>query len=325
MSKLRIGFVGAGRMGEFHAKKLSELSNRAVLTAVADIKVERARQLADEYGAKAYDDFYELLSREHLDGLFILSPPSVRIDPIQLACEREIAIFCEKPPALKLNEAQRITEIIERADVINSVGFMYRWYQSVEKAREILADQKITCLQSLFLCGVALDPAQPKWTFIQEIAGGPLLEQAIHSIDVIRYLAGEVQSIIAFGGNPVLPKSESFTIEDSHALSMRFESHAVGCHLHSWTNRKAIVKVQMFGTDIDLTLNLIPPGSLKGRLNGEDVAYTPANDDPYLTQIGGFLDAITKRDQSILRSTYKDATRSLKITLEAMESAFTRD
>jgi hypothetical protein len=94
----------------------------------------------------------------------------------------------------------------------------------------------------------------------------------------------------------------------------------VGVHLHSWAHRKAIVQVRLFGVDLDLTLDLIPPGALSGAVNGENVAVRPAADDPYANQIAGFLTAVEKHDQSLARSSYRDAARSLDVTLAAMES-----
>jgi predicted dehydrogenase len=261
-----------------------------------------------------------MLDKEQLDALFVLTPPTVRLEPIEMACDRKIAVFCEKPPAMQLEEGIRITDMLDTAGIINSVGFMYRWYKSVDRLRELLLGQTISCVNSRFLCDVALNPSQPKWTFIQERAGGPLLEQAIHSLDLLRYLVGDIVHIAALGGNPVLPKSEAFTIEDSHALSLRFATDSVGVHLHSWVHHEAVVKITIFGSDSELSLDLIPPGSLIGNINGGEVIFQPEVDDPYATQISQFIEAVEKQDQSIIRSPYRDAHESLRVTLAAIKS-----
>ncbi|MHB8750140.1 MAG: Gfo/Idh/MocA family protein [Aggregatilineales bacterium] len=320
MSRLEIGFVGAGRIAAHHAKRLMAFGDHARLAAVADIEFHKAEQLASTYGARVYSDYQEMLAHEPLDALFILTPPTVRLQPIQAACDRRLAVFCEKPPSRWLSEAQTIADMLDQTGVINSVGFMYRWLQVVDKARNLLAEKKISCVQSLFACDAGLDPTQPRWTFIQEHTGGPLLEQAIHSLDVIRYLAGEIDQVSALGGNPILTKSQELTIEDSHALSLRFRSDAVGTHLHSWVHRKAIVQIRIFGVGVDLTVDLIPPGSLVGTINEQNVSFQPMQDDPYATQIAGFLDAVNKRDQRLVRSPYRDAVQSLGVTLAAIDS-----
>ena len=325
MANLKIGFIGAGRMGKHHAQILSEMKTSATLAAAADVDVESARQLSVEYGANAYRDYHEMLTQESLDAVFILTPPDIRLEPIQMACDRKIPVFCEKPPACQLDEAYQIADIFEAAGVINSVGFNYRWYKAVDRIRELLAGKTVACVQSTFMNSVALNPSQPKWTFIQEDSGGPLLEQAIHSLDIIRYLVGDIASLTALGGNPVLPKNEVFTIQDSHAISLCFTSSAVGVHLHSWVVRETIVQFRVFGVNFDLTLDLVPPGSVRGTLNQENVIFKPKEDDPFVTQIAGFLQAIEQQNQSIIRSSYRDAVKTLEVTLAAIDSVATTE
>lgn len=307
-------------MGRYHAALLSRMRDRGSLVAVADLVPERAQELAAAHGARAYGDYRALLDSETLDAVLILTPPSVRLEPIQIACEKRIAVFVEKPPALTLADGRQIASLLDAAAIINSVGFMYRWLRVVDRTRELLAGQTIACVQSLFVCGVALDPAQPRWTFIHDHAGGPLLEQAVHSLDTIRYLAGDISAVTAFGGNPILPKNPDFTIEDSHALGLRFVSDAVGVHLHSWVRREAAVQVRLFGVDFDLMLSLIPPGSLSGTLRGQNIHFRPRSDDPYATQLSGFLDAVDQQDQSLIRSPFADAVQTLEVTLKAIKA-----
>lgn len=318
MQNLRLGLIGAGRMGKYHALKLSEID--ATLAAVADVDIKSARQLSAPCGANAYTDYQEMLAQESLDAVFILTPPNVRLHPIQMACESNLPVFCEKPPAFRLDEARQIADIIDASGVINSVGFNYRWYKAVDRVRELLAEKDVACVQSTFMNSAALNPSQPEWTFIQENSGGPLLEQAIHSLDIIRYVVGDISTISALGGNPVVPKSELFTIEDSHAISLHFASGAVGVHLHSWVVRETVVQLRLFGVDFDLTLDLVPPGSVSGVLDGVSVAFNPRTDDTFATQIAGFLTAIAQRNPSIIRSSYRDALATLEVTLNAINS-----
>ena len=325
MSRLRLGFIGAGRMGEFHARLLSNLADRVTLIAVTDVAADRAAQLAGEHDARHYTDYRVMFDREELDAVFILTPPAVRLEPIRIACEKAIAVFVEKPPALQLGVAQQIATLIDTSGVINNVGFMYRWLNVVERAQELLKTQTVANVLSMFLCGVALDPTQPRWTFQQAYAGGPLLEQAIHSLDLLRYLVGEAAQVTALGGNPILSKSQDITIEDSHSISVRFQSGAVGVHLHSWVHREAIVQVRLFGVDFDLTVNVIPPGSLSGGVRGEKVEFSPADDAPYATQLSAFVEAVETQNRSILRSPFRDAVKSFELTLTAMQSVSLAD
>ena len=317
---LRLGFIGAGRIARHHARYVAELAavNHARLVAVADIIPQAAESLAAVHGATPYQDFRQMLRRETLDAVFILTPPEVRLEPITLAAAQGLAIFCEKPPARSVEQAAEILEVIERAGVINSVGFMYRWLEVVTRARELLIGHPVACVDSAFLCGVALDPQQPHWTFQHEHAGGPLLEQAIHSFDALRYLSGEVDSAAAFGGNPIRNKTDSFTIEDSHAVALRFVSGAVGVHLHSWVHQGVVVQVRLFSIELDLMIKFSPPTALCGRVGDVVIDYHPEADDAYRAELHGFIEAVQTHDQTLIKSPYRDALESLKLTLAAM-------
>ena len=263
-----------------------------------------------------------MLEREELDAVLLCTPPAVRLEPVQLACEKKLAVFCEKPPAFDTKTARKIEEIIRRAGIINSVGFHYRFLDVVDRAVKLLAGRKIVFVDSIFVCGTGLDPNQPKWSFIQETASGPLMEQAIHSLDTMRYLCGEIRTVSVLAGNPVLPKSDELTIEDTHALSLQFESGAMGVHMHSWVYRGEAVKIRMFGVDFNLTVDLVPPYGLYGTLDGEKVEFLAPDDDCYLTQMAQFVKAVQRQDQSIVRSSYTDAAKTLEVTLSAIKAVY---
>ena len=93
MAPLRIGFVGAGRMGNHHANKLSGLADRAVITAIDDVDTEKTNQLASRTDARPYIDYRAMLKREPLDAVFILTQPTVCLLPVQIACEKKSLYF----------------------------------------------------------------------------------------------------------------------------------------------------------------------------------------------------------------------------------------
>src|SRR5260370_36083159 len=106
MALLQVGFVGAGRMAAHHAKRLFALAGQARLAAVADIEFQTAKSLGAAYNGRSYLDYREMIECESLDALFILTPPTVRLEPIQMACDRTITGRCRRRSSRQRNKAQ---------------------------------------------------------------------------------------------------------------------------------------------------------------------------------------------------------------------------
>ena len=109
---LKVGIIGAGRMGCRHAE--SAASYGAMVVAVCDARIEAAQKLAAKHGAHATDDLSDLFERG-LDVAVVATPPAVRLEPVRLACEHGVHLLIEKPPSLTLKVARECLTLIERA------------------------------------------------------------------------------------------------------------------------------------------------------------------------------------------------------------------
>src|SRR5690606_9767367 len=96
------------------------------------------------------------------------------------------------------------------------------------------AGRRVALVRSCMLDGLAVREGTPTWFFDKSRSGGPVFDQAIHILDVSRYLLGEVEAVAGFHGNVTVPKSDSFTVEDSASLTLRYASGAMQNHSHSW-------------------------------------------------------------------------------------------
>ncbi len=168
---LKIAFIGVGGISKKHIDSLNRL-NRSEFVGFCDVVEERARKAADGNGGSAYTDFNKMLDRERPDAVFICTPPFVRVEPITAAASRGIAIFSEKPPAFDAEQGRAALEAIQKAGVINSVGFMYRWLKTVNRAKELMAGKKLSAICSVFLSGPAVNLSTPAWFFIRDKSGG---------------------------------------------------------------------------------------------------------------------------------------------------------
>jgi predicted dehydrogenase len=213
---------------------------------------------------------------------------------------------------------QRALAAIRTAGVVSNVGFMYRWLDIVSKARDLLEGRRLAAIHSTFLCGPALDMNIPGWFFLKERSGGPLLDQAIHVLDLHRYFAGEVASVYCVGNNRIRPKSETFTIEDTYTLSLTFASGVIGSHTHSWACEPGRGTVELISDHLRLEIDLLA-NRLRGVVDGHPVDLAP-EDDCYLTEVRHFLAAVEGRDHARMRSPYGDGLRTAAVTWAALES-----
>jgi predicted dehydrogenase len=318
MADLRIGFVGAGGMAQRHLKTLAGLLGEKPVAAVCDTDRAKASAACAAYGGAAYEDAALMLKAEPIDVVFVCTPPLAREEPIKLCCRKGVPFFCEKPPAADLKVAGRIAEAVAKAGVVHSVGFMYRYAETVEEFRRWFEGQAVTSAISQVACGVLLEPELLGWRKVAEQGGGPLLDQAINMVDVIRLVAGEIVEVHAFGSNQIVPRSETLTVPEAVAMSYRLANGAVGCHYHSWAQKGWTCELELRTADSRATLNLAA-GRASGTIKGE-AKEAAAQKDFYVTEIERFLQAVREKDPALVRSTYADAAKSLAVALAASRS-----
>jgi len=314
---LKIGFIGVGGIAKRHIGSLKHIK-KSEFVAFCDLVEERAQQAADENGGRAYTDFNKMLEKEELDAVFICTPPFVRAEPIAAAASGGIAIFSEKPPAFDAEQGRIALEAIQKAGVINSVGFMYRWKKTVARAKELMAGKKLSAIRSAFLCGPAVDLSIPGWFFIRDKSGGPLMDQAIHVLDIHRYIAGEVKLVHAFGNNQIQPKREDFTVEETIVMDLSFDTKVIGSHTHSWACNVPIAQVELISDLSRVTIDLFA-NCVFGKVEGIQIEEK-MDDDCYLTEVDNFLEAVEAKEQSRLRSSYQDALNTCSVAWAGLKS-----
>lgn len=319
---VKVGIVGLGTIASRHLNNLSKIG-RTELIAICDVDNQKAAAVQKEFGGRVYSDFNKMFAEEPLDAVLICTPQTVRYEPIAGAARRNIAIFCEKPPAFDLMTAKKAAGVINESKVLNSVGFMWRHNRIADRAKQLIQGHAISLMRSVFLCGVISNPSIPGWFLLKERSGGPLLDQAIHLLDASRYLLGDISSVHTFGNNLAVSKSEKVTIEDSHSLNLQFTSGVVGNHLHSWSYQgTAVARIELYGQGFCLVLDYFA-NSIYGKVENVKVSEE-MDDDPYVTELERFLDAVQQKEQSILRSPYKDAVRTLAVGIAANKSFQTK-
>ena len=194
MKKLKIAIVGCGRISVSYADSFRRLADEIELVYAVDKVPERAKQFADEFGCAWTTDFDEILDKE-IDVVHLCLPHFLHPVMAIKAMKAGINVLTEKPIAISLQDADRMLAVQKETGVKLGCIFQTRYTKSVEKLKEMIARGdfgKILTARSYLTWNRPLDyydGSDWKGTWDKE-GGGVLIDQAIHSIDRVRYMLG---------------------------------------------------------------------------------------------------------------------------------------
>ena len=231
MAAVRIAVIGAGTIGRTHIAVLRSGYPDFTLAAVADPSPAAAGE-ALQLAYPVFSAYEEMLDRVRPDGAIVAVPNRMHL-AAGLACvSRGIPILIEKPIADDVASALELVETAERAGVPTLVGHHRRHNPIMRKAAEIVAGGgigRVVAANALWLSHKPKPYFDVAWR--TEPGGGPVLINAIHDIDCLRMLCGDVESVAAATGNAI----RSFAVEDTAAAVLQFKSGALGTLLVSDT------------------------------------------------------------------------------------------
>lgn len=226
MEKVRVGFIGCGGIARAHARRLAGMGE-VELVSFSDIDAERSRLLADTYGGRSYADWRQMLDREKLDVVFICLPPFAHSDEVEVAAERGISIYIEKPIALSLRQAMAMQRAVEKGGVKSQVGYQNRFAAGIERAKELISEGSVGDVglaTGKYWCRFL----RRDWWLDREKSGGQVVEQATHLYDALRWLCGDVERVYAEMDRLFYREEPGMTIEDVSGAVLRFRSGAIG-------------------------------------------------------------------------------------------------
>ncbi|WP_116043289.1 Gfo/Idh/MocA family protein [Amycolatopsis palatopharyngis] len=194
---MRLGLVGAGRIGAMHAEILRGLDGVDELV-ITDADPQRAAEVAGKLGAAQVDSVATLLA-SGLDGLVIAAATDAHPELIVKAVEAGIPAFCEKPVASDIGETVRVLRRVADADVPVHIGFQRRFDPGYASARAAVVSGELGWVHTLR--ATTLDPAPPPAAYIPT-SGGLFRDCSVHDFDIIRWVSGqEVSEVYAVGVN----------------------------------------------------------------------------------------------------------------------------
>jgi predicted dehydrogenase len=313
MDEVRIGFIGCGGNARGHMRALENVAG-AQIVAVCDVQGELAERAAAETGASAYTDHHALLERDDLHAVYISIPVFAHGAPERDVIARGLPFFVEKPVALDLATAQEIAARVRERNLLTCVGYQLRYSGATDAAREALSGAEIGMIVGRYWCGSGRgDPNA--WLRRRDKSGGQLVEQATHTVDLMRYLGGEIVEVYAKEARRTLPEIDC---ADVHCLILTFANGALGSLTTTWAfDPSDWSQANVVEITYDAALLRWSPGGVS--ISGGGQQRQESRPDRSIDAV--FIDAVRRGDRSAILSPYEDAVRSLAVSLAANASA----
>ncbi|UYM05395.1 Gfo/Idh/MocA family protein [Solicola gregarius] len=289
---MRIGLVGAGRIGAMHAEILAGMEELSV--TVADADAERARSVADKAGLGYARSVDELLDQP-LDGVVIAAATNSHPTLIRRAVERRVPVFCEKPVAPDVAGTLEVIAAIEGTDVPVQIGFQRRFDAGYVNAREEIASGRLGWLHTLR--STTLDPAPPPEEYVAS-SGGIFIDCAVHDFDSLRWVTGrEVASVYATGSNRGAPFFTEHGDVDTASATLRFDDDALAVVSVTRYNAAGYdIRLEAFGSDGSVSTGLDDKTPLRSTEPGSTFPSGPAYTafperfaDAYVAELAAFV------------------------------------
>ena len=228
----RCAVVGTGVVGEWHVKTIPVVPD-AKLVAVCDADPAKTAAALDKNklaGIPQYTDLHEMLRKEQIDIVHVCTPSGLHFDPCVIAMEAGKNVICEKPLEIQLDRIDQMVEIAQKHGVRIAGIFQNRWNEA-NRALKAAADEgrfgRIAWAGSFtpwYRPDKYYDDGGWRGTWKLD-GGGAIMNQSVHSIDLLQWIVGPVKSVSAYGASRIHAKIE---VEDTMTCSLQFENGAFG-------------------------------------------------------------------------------------------------
>jgi myo-inositol 2-dehydrogenase/D-chiro-inositol 1-dehydrogenase len=232
-----------------HARHLTELRDVRIV-AVTDPNMTAARSFAETTGAAVVSDLEALLNTSP-DAVYVCVPPHAHGPIEEQVLGAGTALFVEKPVALDLPTAERIADTARKAGVVTAVGHHWRYSPAVDLVRELLDGRPVRLAVGSWIDRV---PPVPWWS-TRALSGGQIVEQAVHVLDLIRLLCGDVVEVNAYA-NAAPPGTPDADVDGATVAILKLQSGAVGTVAAACcVDWKHLAGLELHADDLSVTIH----------------------------------------------------------------------
>ena len=235
MKRLRAAVIGVGYLGRFHAQKYAALDG-VELVAVVDNDMQRAREVADEVGCRAENDFRDVLGE--IDVASVVVPTQFHFDVASACLQAGVHVLLEKPITPTLEEADRLIELARSKSCILQIGHLERFNPAVMALQGVLNKPQ-------FIESQRMAPFKPRGTDVNVV-----LDLMIHDIDIILSMVPSDIKLVNSVGVPVL--SDEVDIANAR---LQFDNGCVANVTASRASRETVRKIRIFQEDAYISID----------------------------------------------------------------------
>ncbi|MBE9031941.1 Gfo/Idh/MocA family oxidoreductase [filamentous cyanobacterium LEGE 11480] len=243
--KMKFGLIGAGGIAQAYAQAF-EGTPTTQLVAVADVRPEAAKALAERLGAEHYPSYEAMVSSEQLDAVIICTPPTTHLEISTYCLENGINVLCEKPLSVDSNSAKAMISKAQEQGLILTMASKFRYVDDMIKAKSLMLSGvlgEVVLFENAFTARVDMTN---RWNSNPAISGGGvLIDNGTHSIDIMRYFLGPLAQVQVVEGKRV----QELAVEDTVQIFAKAETGVMGNVDLSWSiNKDLDYYVRIYGS-----------------------------------------------------------------------------
>ncbi len=321
---MKIGLIGAGRIGKLHGEVLTYHIPEVEIKTVAEIYADTVEDWVKRLNIpNLTTDATDVLNDPEIEAVLICSSTDTHSQLIVDAARAGKHIFCEKPIDLDIDRIGGALDAVKKAGVKLQIGFNRRFDHNFKKVREVVASGGVGDVHIVRI--TSRDPAPPPIAYV-EVSGGIFLDMTIHDFDMARYLSmSEVVEVYAQGAVLVDPAIGAAGDVDTAVVTLKFENGAMGVIDNS---RQAVYgydqRVEVFGAKGCVAVKNDLPNSAQlstseGVYNEKPLYFfLERYQDSYIAEIKAFVEAV--RNDTPTPVTGNDGLQPVLIGLAALTS-----
>jgi len=250
---MKFGIIGAGMIGQFHAKAITAMTG-GELHSVFDLRLEAAEKLAAEFGVKACGDLSEFLADPDLQIVTVGTPSGAHLEPSLAAIHAGKHVISEKPLEITVERIDQMVAAAESNKVTLAAVLNRRFHPGMDAFKKAADEGRFgrltsaSCYVKWYRDQPYYDSAAWRGTWALD-GGGALMNQSIHTVDALIYLAGPVKAVQA---NTACLAHTDIEVEDIAVATVEFENGALGVIEGStctWSKDGHPARVQLCGTE----------------------------------------------------------------------------
>ncbi len=317
MEKVRVGIIGCGGIARAHISGYT--ANPDVeLVSFFDKEPGQAEKFVQKYGGKAYDNLSTMLEKEKFDAVSICTPPVAHKDAAILALDHGVNVLCEKP--ISLNASNGI-EMVNKAKQVKKylmTAFSWRFHKEIKIAKKLVEEGKLGKIVMVRNTFAGWGDMSQRWFSKREISGGgALIDAGIHSVDLYRFLFGEIKTV----WGQIQTIAQPIEVEDIARVMLKTETGIVGSLDISWSvGIGPSTCFEIYGSEGTV---LIEWSSIRYRRRDEkDWTVEASNlpeDDAFRNETKHFINVVLGKEKPVVDGV--DGIRAVEIIEAAYKSA----